>query len=121
MINEGLDLGQLITLLQGQPADDGLIFDFGGTRPTSLSSYRGYYEDLAVGFSDEGAATVGDFLAVLKAAVGESFYGYKGGSYRMSERSTVWVANPSYTSDTFIKGIRACSYMTVLETGWEST
>lgn len=121
MINSGLNLGQVITLLSKRPGDHLCAFDFGGTRPAGVGSYRGFYEDLAIGFEEDNSATVAEVLATLKAAIGETFHGWKGGEYRMKESSTVWVANRGNTSDTFIKGLRDCDYMTIIETDWEAS
>jgi hypothetical protein len=118
---ERLSLGGLIDLLKKQDPKHGLRFDFGGVCPTGISSYRGYYEDLAIEFSDQPDEwpTVESFLTTLREAVGKTFGGYKGGDFVMTGRSRIWVANYSHTSDTTIVGIRDCDYMTVLHTSWE--
>lgn len=116
-----LKLGQIIRLLEGQPKDNDVRFDFAGFVPTGVGSYRGYYEDLAIEFEDKYPyPKVTDLLNLLKDAVGKTFQGYKGGDYKMDENSRVWVANYSLTSDTVITGIVAGSYdTTILQTGHE--
>ena len=120
-MRERLNLGGLIDLLKRSEPGQNVKFDFGGAVPTSVDSYRGYYEDLAIGFDDDpdDYPTVSEFLKMLQEAVGKEFTGYKGGEYKMTRKSRVWVANYSHTSGTTIVGIRDCNYMTVLHTDWE--
>lgn len=72
-------------------------FDFCQLVPGAIQSYRGYYDHLAVGWVAPDHAservTVPLLLSRLKSAIGETFDGYKGGSYRMSESTPLWVAN----------------------------
>lgn len=90
-----------------------------GSCPTSLSSYRGFYDQLAIerdafGFertelSGRGKSfgdytpghsavhirtnpTVGDLVKALNLAVGEEFEGFKGGQFRMDEDTILWVS-----------------------------
>jgi hypothetical protein len=109
MINSGLTLGALIDALASVSTPDGyrVRYEFCGCVPDGLHSYRGYYEDLAIGFSDEKSAPKHDeVLTMLCETVGEVFMGYKGGKYRMSRESTLWVANYGNTSGTHIKAVR---------------
>lgn len=109
MINSGLKLGELIDALASVSTPDGyrVCFEFGGCVPYGLHSCRGFYEDLAIGFSDDKCAPdVGELLKRLRLAVGVLFEGYKGGNYRMTRESTLWVANYRNTSDTHIKSVR---------------
>jgi hypothetical protein len=57
----------------------------------SLDSYRGYYADLAFSPSDEPRIVAG-LLAECRAAVGETFVGYKGGEFLMGVTTPLWVA-----------------------------
>jgi hypothetical protein len=56
-----------------------------------FSSYRGYYEDLALEPCDT-RKTVQDVLAEARAALGEIFQGYKGGDFPMHRNSLLWLA-----------------------------
>lgn len=88
--------------------------------PTALSSYRGYYCDLAIertgernertelsefelagygtytpGHSEvsiKADPTVADLLTALSLAVGEDFEGYKGGQFTMYPDTRLWVS-----------------------------
>jgi len=117
-VNDRLDLGEIIDLLSKRDLDDLVRFAFVGLTPRKCLSYRGYYEDLAIGFTEEGVLTVREFLQDLQMAVGGLFAGYKGGQYRMTRKSRVWVANYGLTSDTAITGIEDCGSPTLLRTAW---
>ncbi len=130
MINGGLNLGALIDAFEEQAKWGGegthVTFDFGGLAPEGLCSYRGYYEDLAMMFTSEQAFgednhTVGAMFKTLKDAVGEYFTGWKGGEYKASRESTVWVAQNGETGSTVITGIRRGDddYIVVIETAYE--
>jgi len=119
---ERLNLGDLIDLMQARNDKEQCVrFDFGHVSPVGIDSFRGCYEDLAIGFEEEPKKypSVAAFLKLLRDTVGKTFTGYKGGDYKMMGSSRVWVANYSNTSNTTIVGIRDCDYMTVLHTGWE--
>lgn len=103
-------LGGLIAELERMPRDADVQFDFCYLRPTKVDSYRGYYDHLALGWSDKSDGDrhwppVSKVLAELKAAVGATFAGWKGGEYTMSENTPVWVANPGQTGGTGIVGV----------------
>lgn len=96
-----LKLGGLIAALERAPQEKPVYFDVLNLAPTTFASYRGYYDDLALGFSGDysaSAPTVAQLLEQCKAAKKETFQGWKGGDYRMDDRSTVWVANRGNTT-----------------------
>lgn len=80
-----MTLGKLIAALEVMPADaliDGIA---------DPDSYRGYYEDLAFS-SIEKKVTVADALKMCRDAMGQVFYGYKGGEYVMGALTPLWIA-----------------------------
>lgn len=85
-----------------------VCFDWGRAIPTTLDSYRGFYNQLALGYEAGGEyhatvrKTVGDFLTELKEAVGKEYTGWKGGEYTMNEETPVWVDNPGSCCGTAI-------------------
>lgn len=114
-----LSLGEFIDALKREDQGFSVRYDFGGLVPDlSPASYRGYYEDLAVGFSDGDAPTVAELVAALESAIGKTFCGYKGGDYRMDRNTTLWVANHGESSDTAIVGLARCNWCSVVETAW---
>lgn len=115
-----ITLGALIDALSKRPRDHHVRFDFGALVPRGVASYRGYYSDLAIGHDDEWAKprTLGLLLDDLTAAVGKTFYGYKGGEYTMTRYTVVWAANYGQSDQTAIVGVTGNDYQTVLVTKW---
>lgn len=86
-------LGEVILLLEAQPQGNIVRLDFTDEIPTSLDSYRGYYEDLSLDYNPNvQPMTVQRLLKRFKDADGETFQGYKGGDFTMHRRTLVWVA-----------------------------
>lgn len=107
---EPIRLGALIDALSRQSPGSRLYFDFCDLRPRRLDSYRGFYDQLAVGYDTGTDKTVGQFLEECRACVGAAFEGYKGGSYVMSDKTCVWVANYGESHSTGIVGVEMGSY-----------
>lgn len=101
-----MKLGDLIKALEREEKDSPVQYDFCNFVPGKLDSYRGIYTDLALGYSENGQATVGDLLAECRQAVGRVYVGWKGGDYSMDENTTVWVAEPGRSSGTAISEVR---------------
>lgn len=85
-----LTLGGLIAFLSDKPDDMPVQFD-DGSAPGVPDSYRGYYSDLAFAPSNEDV-TVATLRQRASEAIGETFEGYKGGDFIMSERTPLWKA-----------------------------
>lgn len=66
-----------------------------------ISSYRGYYDHLAIAYTDniDHAASAEAIARQLRLAVGNTFTGYKGGKYRMHETTGIFVALYGSTGD----------------------
>ena len=107
-----LNIGELIAALQRLDQRDEVRIDFAADHPGDLDSYRGYYEDLAIGYSHE-ECTVGELLQRLENAAGEVFEGYKGGEYQMNKNTAVWVADYGSTGRA-ITGVRESKSMDVI-------
>ena len=114
-----LSLGELISEIEkaGIQTDDGddkdIRYDFGTTIPTCLDSYRGSYDELALGYkltgyddsSEPRSVKAKDLLRELKSAIGKEFTGWKGGEFEMTEQTPVWVANCGDSGSTAIVGV----------------
>ena len=85
-----LTLGDAIAALDA--AEDGLPveFDCGGS-PQDVSSYRGYYDDLALEPGAQSTPVI-KLRQRLHQALGETFHGYKGGEYVMDAGTPLWCA-----------------------------
>lgn len=114
-----VSLGGLIDALKRRDQTHIVSLGFEHMVPTSLESYRGFYDHLALGFADHSDwPKVAHLVDMLEKAVGESFCGWKGGDYTMDRETPVWVANPGNTGSTAIVGIADCTFMTILQTEW---
>ncbi|MGA9772343.1 MAG: hypothetical protein WBV94_25140 [Blastocatellia bacterium] len=102
---EQMKLGELITILKRHEQDKFVRYDFVHFTPDGIDSYRGYYEQLAIGYSQK-EIKVAQLLDLLKQAVGRKFEGYKGGQYAMHENTPLWVSNRSEAGGTAIVGVR---------------
>ena len=124
-MDEQLTLGGLIAKLEAiKDKEKHVWFDFEDAFPTRLESWRGIYEYLALGFSfpyqdKQEEPTVTVLLQRLKGAVGSTFEGYKGGTYRMSEKTPVWVANHGNVGNTALSGVLDGEAGVILETRYK--
>jgi hypothetical protein len=58
-----------------------------------LWSYRGYYQDLAIGWTNvfTPSPSIEVYKALLRAAQGQLFEGWKGGDFMMGPETILWV------------------------------
>ena len=92
-----------------------VYFDFGSAIPTNIDSWRGSYDELALGYeltgydSKENAhfsdCKADKLLEELKSAIGKTYTGWKGGDFIMSENTPIWVANSGNSGNTGIIGV----------------
>ena len=102
-----ITLGELIAKLENQNPEDRLAVQYGGSvlAVEGVGSYRGYYSDLAIEPVSGPFGTVAEGLEILRGAVGQTFEGYKGGDYRMTNRTLVWVEHYGNYSGQGVTGI----------------
>jgi hypothetical protein len=95
-----MTLGEFIRQLEAQPQENPIVSDT-GEMVGGFSSYRGYYEDLAIVpaqatniLADDRTplTTVGAVLAEAEACIGRTFQGWKGGDYTMEAHADLWFA-----------------------------
>lgn len=91
-----MTVGALIDALEAaarhMDADARVFYDFCRFYPSGMSSYRGFYEDLAIHYSSEGEGPLlSEFIASLKAKIGQDITGWKGGDYEVTRDTTTWV------------------------------
>lgn len=82
-----MKLGELIKALEALPERAEVQHGFGEPR-----SYRGDYSELA--FRPGGPVSINAMLIHARSALGETFVGYKGGSYLMSAETECHIAEP---------------------------
>lgn len=108
---ETFTLGRLIDALKSLPPDTHVCFDFCGTTPGKLISWRGVYSQLALPPGDgSGGKPVAELIADCEKAVGGTFEGYKGGDYVMDRETPVYVDRYGECSATCIIGVSAEKY-----------
>lgn len=100
-------------------------FDFSGTFPIGLSSWRGVYAELAIkwaggdyGDDYNSRMELDKFVEMLKGAIGKEYTGWKGGEFTMSRRTKLWVANPGLVGNTGIVDVLDEEYLVILKTGY---
>jgi hypothetical protein len=133
-----MTLGVLIDKLEAVPLVYGsdnepktVRYDFEFCIPTTLDSWRGSYDELALGWDYQGYApgdapdhngteelTLDGLLNELKSAIGKGFCGWKGGDYVMSRDTPIWVANPGNSGNTTITEVVDNGYEVILMTAY---
>lgn len=91
-----LTIGETLEKLYAFNGEEKITLTNGKFLDGTFDSYRGYYEDLAIGFSsdDKGFNTVGGLKDVLTKALDDGeMYGYKGGEYSIMDSTLVWLGN----------------------------
>lgn len=100
-------LVQLINALEkAKPTH--IYHGYAGLYIDDIRSYRGFYEDLAIGTTSDysdGCADGIAFLEYVKACVGREFEGYKGGEYTATRNTPLWIANWGKCGDTIVTGL----------------
>lgn len=119
---EQLSVGALINLLEQGPDDEVRV---GGSDlyPGEIDSYRGYYEQLAIGCrskSDLGRhekpSTAHEFAADLREMMHATITGYKGGTYHTSPSTPIWVSNYGHASGDMVTGVHYFDGLATIET-----
>jgi len=119
-----MTLGEIIDALESvdQYCNNGDIkevtYDFGYFVPTDLDSWRGSYENLALGYNNDEAPLLTDLIERCKRADGATYMGWKGGDYLMTMDTPVYVSNPGEACDTGIIGVHDAGWKIVLQTGY---
>lgn len=120
-------LGAVIAALERAEPEADVQYDFCYTRPTTVASYRGYHDHLALGWSEDSVKDKSgnfvshwpkakDVLAELKSALGKTFKGYKGGDFMMAANTPLWVAKWGQSGGTGIVGMTCDEYIVMLIT-----
>ena len=98
-----LTLGGLIERLEN--VDGAASVSFGnGIAPGNPESYRGYYSDLAFEPSSDPVSAA-DLLAICRGALGQTFEGYKGGDFVMSDDTPLWLSDYGIASGIAIMDV----------------
>lgn len=119
MIGEQITLGELLKQLRRCRDDEGetdVRFDFCGAIPTDFRSYRGFYDQVALGYGFGGIDTVEQLMCRVQIAIGKTYEGYKGGQFTMTEDTPVWVDVWGEYTSTAIVGVEYIEYQAIIRT-----
>lgn len=119
LIEALLTLDQTALISIEQPAD---LYDQSSTRvrvwPGEFGSYRGYYEQLALGKGFD-PMTVVELLRKAQAADGADFESWKSGPFTMHASTPLWAADRGESGGNAIVGIKRYGSTYVLETEYQ--
>ena len=101
---QNMTLGEIVDVLKRKDPTWHVYYDFVQFAPEGIHSYRGYYDQIALGYGHK-PITVAELLGLCQGAIGKDFEGYKGGTYTMHATTPVWVANYDESGSTAIVDI----------------
>ena len=101
-----MTLGELTKARERVPGETPVYFDLLQLVPTRFDSYRGFYDQLALGYADDGRKTAEALLEQCRKANGQIFEGWKGGQYTMRDNTDLWISNRGHASGHRIVGLR---------------
>ena len=113
-ISLGKFLDELKNAAENARDDAHVVYDFGDIIPNGFDSYRGSYEELALGYIDwrenretaYNSVMLSDFVSETESCLEKTFLGYKGGHYRMTENTPLWCANYGHSGHTYVSGVQ---------------
>lgn len=112
-----MKIGKIKQKLNDVDGDISIEFDFCRFAPTTINSYRGYYNQPAIGWGDRCNGKVKDFLDQLNECTsGKVYQGYKGGDYTYDDDDELYVANWGHSHDVIISHISISDYEVILHT-----
>ncbi len=119
-----LSIGEMLDKLNKFKDDEQITFTNEKFHDGTFDSYRGYYEDMYIGWSnsDNGANTVGSLKDTLITALNQGeMYGYKGGDFSIDRDTLVWMAEYGNTGDMIVdvQKIDGHIFVVTKEDEWE--
>lgn len=116
-----LTLGDLAWELQCHGDKTRTVLFDNGQYPTGFDSYRGSYDEVAIGYSPnpKDALVLGELEEAVRDAQKQTFFGYKGGDYKYDRKTLVWAANWGVWSQVKVVGVYHGEVSTTLITAPE--
>ena len=121
-----MTIGEILDAIANADDEASITFDFGGISPTKVDSWRGSYDEAAIGFSSgqygEPCVTVKQFRAALQIALtpGVTYSGWKGGEYQYTKSTPLHVDNRGCYSNTEISRVEVQDWGVILHTDREA-
>lgn len=100
-----LTIGEMQSKLEQFNNEDQVTFLNGKYFDGDFDSYRGYYVDMYLGYSDEdqGKNTVEDLKQALESALKQGVMeGYKGGTYSIDHDTLLWLSSYGCCGDMIV-------------------
>lgn len=113
-----LNLGQFVEALAEFDPAKTIQFDFGYFAPSRIHSWRGVYEQVALGYDTSVETTVEFVRGLARGAIGQFFTGYKGGSYLMRPETRLWVSQHDEANHTGIVRVTEHGHHVIINTAW---
>lgn len=94
-----MTLGELIDTLESFPfsaSHANVVFDDKHKISGALNSFRGVNSELSVEYTNTteyNSVTLIRFIQILLSNINNTFFGWKGGEYKMTRNTPLWVAN----------------------------
>ena len=99
-----MTLGELIDRLESVDPDTHVPMGF-----SFPHSYRGYYNELA--FEPAANTTIGQMLFLARGCIDYVFTGHKGGEFKMTLNTPVWLAYSGSSANSEMIGTVLLKYM----------
>lgn len=112
-------VGMLIDALEKRDSEEHVIYDFCNFVPDDVRPYRGWNGDLALSWNNNtGDASVEFLLLILRDAIhlDKTHTAYKGGEFKATRETGLWVANWGNSTSTVICGVEDTDGLVVLKT-----
>lgn len=113
--------------LKAAKPDARVYFDFANCVPTTVNSWRGIYDEPALGWQPAGYSgnvkeypTAASLIRELERAIdGREYSGWKGGEYRYCGKHTLHIDNPGDSTNTEIVRVELDDWRVLLHTRTE--
>lgn len=107
-----MTLGEFIRKLETANPKTPIHIDHEMIVPTHFDSYRGRYDQLALGFTTKPGAVklAGEVLDNARGTISSTFAGWHGGEFDMAEDTPLWISNYGRASGVRIVGLDISEY-----------
>jgi len=119
-MKEPITLGKLLELLKEKKKQGmkSVRLDHPELVPREIASYRGYYNQAALGFdcgysaiNDGKKNSINSLIKEVNDAIGKTFTGWKGGEYVFTKDTPLWISNEGCAGSYQIVEVRRHNLM----------